>query len=412
MSTTTIRANQNSYTFDQTGGTRDPQFEYQDRVAFMDAIEDQRTVILDSFKKGAAKSDNRPRWGLHAVTPRGSVLGASATTGATSLTLPTGHSARFQQGHVLQITRLSDNEVENVWVNDDPGNDTLSVDRAAGSTALAFDAGDQIKVVGLAMPQGSDFPLAPVSRGTTYYNRWQELSKSIVHTQQSRKTQSIDNPGGDLLDRDMLQIGKDIKMDLDRALLFGRRRDGVADASAPKPSLMGGLLQMSELSGNVYNIGGSGVLLSSEALEFVQNDLDDRVGDHAGTKYMMSWKTKQIFNRLKSPLFYNRGIDGTTVDARWNTLRTDISEINFGYTRDFPDGLILVYSPKNMEYCPFVGADWKEKDFPTKGFYSWKGIGGIYTMTAKDIPGMALIRGFDTNLGRYPNWNRPSSFTV
>jgi hypothetical protein len=410
MSTVTIRANQNSYTFDQTGGTRDPQFVIQDRVAFMDAIEDQRTVILDTFKKGAAKTEDRPRWGLHAVTPRGSVLGATAAAGASSLTLPTGHSARFQQGHVLQVTRRSDNEVEFMWVNDDPGNDTLPVDRAVGSTALDFEAGDQIKIVGIAMPQGSDFPLAPVSRGTVYYNRWQEFSKSITHTLQSRKTPSVDNPNGDLLDEDFLQVGKDIKMDLDRALLFGRRRAGVADATAPKPSFMGGLLQMAELSGNVYNIGGSDILLTHEALEFVQNDLDEAVGDRAGTKYLMSWKTKQIFNRLKSPLSYNRGVEGTNVDPRWNSLTTDIGTIEFTHIRDFPDGVILVYSPKNLQYNPYAGADWAEKDFPTKGFYAWKGIGGIYTMTAKDIPGMALIRGFDTNLGHYPSFARPSTF--
>lgn len=410
MSTVTIRANQNSYTFDQTGGTRDPQFVIQDRVAFMDAIEDQRTVILDTFKKGSALTEDRPRWGLHAVTPRGSVLGATLASGATSATLPTGHSARFQQGHVLQVTRASDNEVEYMWVNDDPGNDTLSVERAVGSTALDFEAGDQIKIVGIAMPQGSDFPLAPVSRGTTYYNRWQEFSKAIVHTLQSRKTPSVDNPGGDLLDEDFLQIGKDIKMDLDRALLFGRRRNGVPDPAAPKPSLMGGLIQMAELSGNVYNIGGDDILLSHEALEFVQNDLDEAVGDRAGTKWVMSWKTKQIFNRLKSPLSYNRGIEGTKVDTRWNSLVTDIGTIEFVHIRDFPDGVILVYSEKNLQYNPYAGADWAEKDFPTKGFYAWKGIGGIYTMTAKDIPGMALLRGFDTNLGHYPSFARPSTF--
>lgn len=412
MSTVTIRANQNSYTFDQTGGTRDPQFELRDRVAFMDAIEDQRTVILNALKKGSAMTEDRPRWGLQAVTPRGSVLAAALTAGGATATVPTGHGARFQQGHVLQLTRASDSETEYLWVNDDPGNDTLSVDRAIGSTALEFVEGDQIKVVGIAMPQGSDFPLAPVSRGTTYYNRWQEFSKAIAHTLQSRKTPSVDNPSGDLLDRDFLQIGKDIKMDLDRALLFGRRRAGVADAAAPKPSFMGGIIQMAELSGNVYNVGGSNILLTHEAIEFVQHDLDDRFGDRAGNKYMMSWKTKQIFNRLKSPLFYNRGVEGTTVDNRWETLRTDVGTVDFAYTKDFPDGLILVFREKNLKYNPYAGADWKEKDFPTKGLHFWKGMGGIYTMTADDIPGMAIIRGFDQNLGHYPQWSRPSTFLV
>lgn len=409
MSTVTIRAAQNSYTFDQTGGTRDPQFELQDRVAFMDAIQARRTPILDSMKKGPAKTEDRPRWGIRSITPRGSVLGADLAAGGASATLPTGHSARFQQGHVLQFTRAADNEVEYAWVNDDPGNDTLSIDRGVGSTALDLVAGDQIKIVGIAMPQGSDFPLAPVSRGQTYYNRWQEFAKSLEHTLQGRKTPRLDSDG-DLMDKDFLAIGKDIKEDLDRALLFGRRKAGVADPAAPKPSFMGGLIQMAELSGNVYNVGGSDILLTHEAIEFVQNDLDDQVGDNAGAKFAMSWKTKQIFNRLMSPMKYNRGVDGNTVDVRWNTLTTDIGNVEFTHIKNFPDGLILVYSQKNLEYNPYEGADWKEKDFPTKGFYSWRGIGGIYTMTADEIPGMAIIRGFDTNLGHYPSLNRPSTF--
>jgi hypothetical protein len=72
--------------------------------------------------------------------------------------------------------------------------------------------------------------------------------------------------------------------------------------------------------------------------------------------------------------------------------------------------MILGYNPTNLSYHPLEGHDWKEKDFPTKGFHSWHGIGGIYTLKAKDLPGMFLIRGFDTNINHYPDWSRPSTF--
>jgi hypothetical protein len=111
-----------------------------------------------------------------------------------------------------------------------------------------------------------------------------------------------------------------------------------------------------------------------------------------------------------SPLRYNRGMEGNTLDDRWESLRTNVGTVDFAYEQDFPDGVILGYDNKNIKYHPYEGADWAEKDFPTKGFHSWFGMGGIYTMKALEIPGMFLIRGFDTNLAHYPSWDRPTSF--
>jgi hypothetical protein len=214
------------------------------------------------------------------------------------------------------------------------------------------------------------------------------------------------------MSKDMLQLAKDIKMDLDRSLLFGRRRAGSPDPAAPKPSFMGGIIQFAELSGNVYTLGGSGVLLSASAIRYVQHDMDDKYGAKAATNYVMSWNTKQIFNNIASPLKFNRGIDGNTVDERWETYQTDVGPIKFSYIQDFPDGMIVGYNASAVRYHPFEGADWKEKDFPTKGFYSWKGIGGKYTVKSDELPGMFIIKGFNTNQSAYFNWDNPQSFLV
>lgn len=413
MSIVTVRANQNDYDFSQTGGTRDPQFVLQDRVAFMDAVERQDATILNKTKKGSASSDRRPAWGIHAVNPRGSVLGAGLADNATSVTFPTGHSARFQQGHVLRITRKSDGEFEHIWVNDDPGNDTATVDRAiGGTTALTFLAGDEIKIIGIALPQGSDFPLAPVSTGYTWFNNWQFFGKALSLTLEADTTPSLENPNGSRADRQRLQIAKDIKLDLSETLLLGRRQNGDPSPAAPKPSMLGGILQMAEFSGNIYSVGGDDILLSPEALEFAQDNMANRVGSNAAKTYLMSFRTKQIFNRLMAPARYNRGIEGNNLDMNWDSMDTSVGRIEFTHIRDFPDGLILNYDQSAIRYIPRQGADWKEKDFPTKGFYEWFGIGGIYTLVAEKIPAMSIIRGFDTNLGHYPQWNRPSTFLV
>lgn len=410
MALVTIRANQNSYSFNQTGGTRDPYFEMDDISPFMDAVEAERTEILKSISKGSASNELKPRWGIHRVVPRSSVLAAQLLAAGTTATFPAGHTSRFQQGHVLQITRASDGVTEPVWVNADPGLTTATITRI-GEDNYQFEVGDTVTVIGIAMPQGSDFPLAPVARGEQYTNEWQEFSKHLEHTLQGDKTPSKDNPSGSLRSRDMLQIGKQIKQDLNFSVLLGRRRAGDPSPAAPIPSFMGGILQMAELSGNVYTVGGTDVLLSPDALSFVQHEMADRYKDGTAAKvWVMSYQTKRILNRVMGPMRYNAGIEGTNYDDRWETYETEEGKIRFTWMRDFPEGLILGYEPSKLKYFPFEGADWKEKDFPTKGLYTWQGIGGIYSLKAENIPGMFLIKGFNTNLGAYPNVLRPATF--
>ncbi len=410
MSVVTVRANQNSFPFSVTGGTRDPQFEMDDISPWMDAVEAERTEILKDISKGSASNEIRPRWGIHRVVPRSSVVAAQLADNGTSITLPTGHTSRFQQGHLLLLTRASDGVTEEVWVNDDPALTAVPITRIADDN-YQFEVGDRVTVIGIAMPQGSDFPLAPVARGEQYTNEWQEFSKHLEHTLQGDKTPSKDNPSGSLQTRDKLQISKQIKQDLNYSVLLGRRSAGDPSPAAPLPSRMGGIFQMAELSGNVFTVGGPNVLLTPDALSFVQHEMADKYKDGVPANvWVMSYATKQILNRVLAPLRLYAGESGTSYDNRWETFMTDEGPIKFTWMRDFPDGVILGYEPKKLEYFPFEGADWKEKEFPTKGFYSWYGIGGIYSLRAKNIPGMFIIKGFDTNIGHYPNVLRPATF--
>ncbi len=413
MSTTVVRAAQNSATFNQTGGTRDPYFEIDnDFGVFMDAIERQDTPMLsgsNAIKKGAPGTNSTERWAMDTVTPRGSVISGSLANNATSIPVPTGHGARFQQGHVLLLTKKSDNSTELVWVNDDPGNDSLSVDRNVGGTgAVTFADQDSITVVGIAMPELSDFPLAPTAGGKFFTNQYQSFEKQNTISLFAENTPTLQNKGKQLA-QFMLQLGRDIKLDLDRTLVFGRKRSYNPDPAGPKPSMMAGLLAMAEQSGNIYNVGGSNILLSFEAISQVMYDLQYAVGDNAGNKWLMSFRTKQLLNTLTYPLRYNRGLDQGVkkIDSRWDSLELDYGMIEFTAINDFPDGKIVIYNNSNLEYKPKQGMDWKEQDFATQGNYLKRGISGTYTLVAKAIPGMAVIQGFDTNLTHYPQWNRP-----
>lgn len=409
---TTVRALQNNYTTASTGGTRVAENVMSDIGPFMDAIEDQSTPFLNDLKKGGAVNQRKHEWGIHGVTPRGSTVKTALADGTgTTLAVQTGHGARFQQGHVLRITHASDGSFEHVWVTADPSGDSLTIKRGqGGTTAAAAAVSDTITIIGIALPQAADFPLAPVSRGRRFFNYVEELAKALTMSTQGRKTPDYENPSGDWLDRDMLALGKDIRRDLEQALLLGRRQDGDPNPSAPVPSLMGGLEQFAELSGNVYTIGSS-VKLSIEAIEQVTVDLDQAYGDNAGKSLLMSIKTKQIFNRLMNPLKYQNGagVSATGANLVWDTVQLETGTYRFTHSKNVPDNEIFFYNKGNLSYRPFTGLDWAEKEVPTKGNYAWRGISGTFTFEATGIPAMAIVKTYDQTLANYPKWGAPAA---
>ena len=403
MAQTVVRAAQTSYTTDFTGGTMD-KFDWRDVAPFMDAVQRQDTPFTNDLKKGAPGTDRKERTGIHSVMPRGTRVSGAVLATDVSLPVIAGHGVRFQQGHVLEVTKADNSASEVMWVRADPTPDALPVRRARGGpTALALAANDRVKIIGIAMPQLTDYPLAPVSNGTSWHNFFQEFPKHVVLSNQARKFRNAEYPSGDKLDRDMLQLGKDLKEDLENALISGRRQEGDPVPDAPDPAMFGGLRFFAEQSGNVFNLAGAA--LTIEALEEALITLDEAIGDKAGTTFLMNIRTKQIFNRLRHPMSYQNGSSSPSdIDTRFDRITTETGTYRFTHSRNIPPGEIYLYDTKGMEYAPFEGEDWKSKEVPTKGNYVWKGMSGTYTFRPGVVPGMALIRNFSTTLGDYPQW--------
>jgi len=408
MSMAVTRAAQNSYPNTVTGGTQDIWTEPRNISVFMDAVEREDTPFLNNLKKGSAGRDRKEYTAIHSVTPRGSVVAAAVSTGASSITLPTGHGFRFQQANVIKVTAANGDE-EIMWVNADPDASSLSVKRAQGGTsALAFAGNEKIAIIGTALPQLADFPMGPVSRGRYFWNTYQKFATHLTYSAEARKTGTTEYPSGDQLERDMLQKGKDLKAELNQALINGRRQEGSPDPSDPIPAMFGGLRFFAAQSGNVFTIGTSSTLLTFDAVNEAVVTLDEKIGEKKGLRALMSPRTKQVFNRIANPARYQFGLEGRAVETRVDKIMTDVGDITFEFDRHLPDGEIYLFKDGGMEYAPFEGLDWKGKDVPTKGDYTWRGLSGTFTFRPGAVPAMALIKGFSTDTSAYPTWGAAS----
>ena len=132
--------------------------------------------------------------------------------------------------------------------------------------------------------------------------------------------------------------------------------------------------------------------------------LDRQYGDNVGNRLLMSHRTKQIFNRMLHPMKYQMGTDRNTADLRWESVTTEVGTFQFNSIRDMPNGVILIYNPREMGYAPYKNLDWREKDVPTKGDWLWKGMSGTFTFRPGRVPSYGLIRNFNTSLAAYPKF--------
>lgn len=408
MATTTFRQGQTTYdrsTF-TTQGTAIGAHMVRDLRKFMDNPERRDTPFLNAVSKGGAVSQIKHEWGMRAVNARGSTVGVGGidnNAATTSLPVATGHGVRFQQGHVLRVyAAATPDTYEHFWVTAAPAADTLTVKRQQGGTsATAFAAGAIIKIIGIAMPELTTYPLGPVVRGDLFYNYPQRFMTKVQVDLARENTPDYENSGS-WLNYDAAQKTADLKMDLERALIYGRRQLGTPETSPKEPYMMSGALHFAELGGNVYDLGGA--VLDIEDVEEAASDLYDLVGSMAGKDLAMSNATRRVFNRLIGIKQY-RTTSETKANLTWTSVDFGIANYTFTAYPDIPDGVILIFNRRYMSYHPYKGMDWQSVDRgqeETDGPFIERNILGQFTMQVEAPTTSAIIKDFDIDLTNYP----------
>ena len=386
-----------------TNGTAVESSVIRDLTKFMDNPERRDTPFLNIIGKGSAVSQIKHEWGLRAVKGRGStVAGGGIDADDTALTVASGTGARFQQGHVLLIHADGDPYTfEHVWVQAVSSDSLTIVREQGGTTGTIFAAGSVIKIIGIAMPELTAYPIGPSIRGDLFYNYPQRFMTKVQVDVARENTPDYEN-NGSWLNYDAATRSADLKIDLEMAVIHGRRQLGDPDASPAIPYMMSGALHFAELGGNTYDLDGA--LLEVDHIEEADSDLFDLVGSMKGHDLAMSNSTARIFDRIISIDRYATASE-TVANLTWKTVKFRNGDYTFTAYPNIPDGHILIFNRQYTKRMPYRGMDWQSSDRGEEELGMpavERQILGQFTMEVQAPLTSALITGFETDLTAYP----------
>jgi hypothetical protein len=377
-------------------------------VSVMDALDARPTPFMNSIGKGAAVDTRKIEWANRARMPLSVTLGEAMDASETAWDLSSGHGDRLQKGDVLWIpVDASGNAEEIVIVSDDAdGTDTRDVVRAmGGTTGVAHDTGTIAQIIGIAMPENSDHPLAQYIFGDLFYNYPQRFAGKIQLDGRAIVHPTVEDPNGNVYERRLMEVAADEKVKLERALIMGQRQAGAATSTTPgaASSMMSGLRHYTTLSGNTYDLGGG--LVTMADVEEALYDRWNEVGDNLGDTIIASMLTVMMFD---SQLNNRREFTAkdTSVDTRVLNWTNRLGTFKILPSKWVPDGEIIGYNANFCKYHNFEGLDWhfsrKEMGVDTNGDYVIGSISGDFTFTCEGVETLFRLYNASTDRDAYP----------
>jgi hypothetical protein len=377
-------------------------------VAVVDALDARPTPFLNSIKKGASVDTRKIEWATRARMPLSVTLGEAIDTSETAWDLATGHGDRLQKGDVLWIpVDASGNAEEIVIVSDDAdGTDTRDVVRAmGGTTGVAHDTATVAQIIGVAMPENSDHPLAQYIFGDLFYNYPQRFAGKVQLDGRAIVHPTVEDPDGNVYERRLQEVAMDEKVKLERALIMGQRQAGATTSTTPgaSSSMMSGLRHFTTLAGNTYDLGGA--LITMSDVETALYDRWTEIGDNLGDTIIASMLTVMLFDTQLNNRREFTASD-TSVDTRILKWTNRLGTFNIVPSKWVPDGEIIGYNPSFCEYRPFEGLDWhfakKEMGVETNGDYVIGSVSGDFTFVCEAIETTWRLYGANTTRSDYP----------
>lgn len=216
-----------------------------DRIHLLEPSQTPLVVLLMKLRK---RTTFNPKfeWLEDDLSARWSSVGANYTSADTTITVATGQGSFFRvndlvlhvvSGEIMRVTGV-------------PNDNSITVQRAWAGTASAGTIGDKLLIIGNVNPEGAKAPDVRMTVKTNQFNYTQIFRNAFSITETTRNSRLY---GGDELAYQRKKVAIEHMVDIERAFLFGKRREDLSGA-APQRST-GGVFEF--ITSNVEDVNGT-----------------------------------------------------------------------------------------------------------------------------------------------------------
>ena len=409
MSSTLINGSLNTYSTALTNGSYPADSAMIEFTNWARALAPWQTPFLDWIGYGPAI--NQPvfyfgqsyRPELESTVGSGGIDSSGATT---ALPVATGTGYRFSKWDIIALFDTGTTDwvpTEIMWVTADPTANGLTVDREQqGTTATAFVETDRILIIGHAEPQNEDHNESSVVRGDRQFNYFQRFADGVSADIAAQNQPTFEHATNPMLADFEEKMLKQRRL-LERAVLFNQAPVLGTPASGAKiASQMGGLDNFITTN----DVSVSGAVLTKAVFDDVLGDLFDTVDQSLAKVIVMSYRTKALINKWYNPIRMVTD-NPTNVQERVDTLTTDFGSFSFKAFQNFPEGVVYILDPNEIDVHPFAGADWHitERSGEQHGAdHDHKYFSGDFSLSVRNEAALAKLSNFSTTVADYPDF--------
>lgn len=383
----------NQYDSNTSGGTTVPELFMRDVDEFIPLMSDVNADFIKKIPTKGSVKKLKYEWGEGDLTP--TVIEATTAVGAGATSIDVDFGTYAQHYDVI----LNETTDEQFRVTAEPSGNTLTISRGhGGSTPAAINPGDQLRILGPAVPEGADTPYSPSSQGSLDFNFPQILEYSWVMTHRGRVTPTHEFKS----DRFKIELKRKMEeaaRDLNRIAIYGLRNQGAGDTV--DPSTTGGARQFAKAG--VMQKSGDPIELN-DLFDMLQDRYLD-VGNNFAKDVWLHPADKRIMNSFLNPIRM-----ATVTDAKLNmtldSLDTDFGTITFKTDTEFPRGELYTFNFKDLGRFTYEGGNWKTGMFSTEGWYDRGFLRGDFGFKWAAPRRRGAILGFSTDTTDYENYDK------
>ena len=396
MAPTLTRGMVNSYSTAVTGGSVPSDLYIRDVPRMIEFMRRYDNPMLKLIKPGKAHDKLKWEFGSGDLASRDDTTTGTHTNNTTTLNVTNG--LKYQKWNLIRIPSTGEQMLVTAI-----STNALTVVRnwPAGGVGVALGGPVDVKILGVAIPEGAPYVDSPSQLGEVDYTHPQIMEYTWTYTHRGRVTPNYE------VQTDQFRYQQKKKMkeaagDLDSLLLNGLRDPGLGDQS--RPSSMGGLRQFT----NTYSLDVSDAPLGFDDFMTAAQTLYNDVGlDAMGKTVMGGMFAKRVWNSFFQPSRMTGGMD-KKLRLNWDEVETDFGTLKFVVNYKCDPDEIFIWNPEDTSLDHYEGGNWSTGLYSTNGWFDTGFLRGDFGGFFEAARRRTRLYNFSTTPGDYAWLDRPA----